>query len=339
MKPYPRSGSSEGAGVALSSDLYNRMIEDIERLDKLSVTQPLTINRSGGGTSIGINLPAAPASDMTLVAIIGTETGGGRYKGSILTGNSTGNTSNNFQLQPSPTQSATDGPVFQTSGGHPVNNALVINVREQAVPGTHVLYSSVSIYYAVGRIMGQTSEATPRTIVYVDGWPLVPVIAKIAGVSLSSLGGIYYGKIAQGQFSSSSNSYASYMSNYADAQLPSVSDCWIINNWEQLNIPESGHNQLATGSYVAGLMTGFPVGALDGSGGSATEDTWYMVYTWTPPQAVATSIASVATTQTAGTSYGTNEQTMMNNLKTDVSNLRLELFSLYQNLKSAGYSL
>src|SRR5580658_11153947 len=101
MKPYPRSSNSEGAGVALSSDLYNRMIEDIERLDKLSVTAPLTLSRSGGGTSIGIHLPAAPQSDMTLVAIIGTETGGGRYKGSILSGDSTGNTSNNFQLQPS----------------------------------------------------------------------------------------------------------------------------------------------------------------------------------------------------------------------------------------------
>jgi hypothetical protein len=172
MKPYPRASNSEGAGVTLSADLYNRMVEDIERLDKLSVMQPLTISRGGGGTSIGINLPTAPQTQLALVAIIGIKDengnvmGGGKYSGSILTGNSTGNTSNNFQLQPSQTQSATDGPTMQlTSGESPVNNALVINIREQFVPGSHVLYANqADFYYCWGRVMGMTTEATPRTI-------------------------------------------------------------------------------------------------------------------------------------------------------------------------------
>jgi hypothetical protein len=166
----------------------------------------------------------------------------------------------------------------------------------------------------------------------------MPVMAKIDGVYDTTNGGVYYGKIVQGLFSNAANSYTSLQSFYAAEQLPSVDDCWIINNWEQIYIPESGHNSLPTGSYVHGLMTGFPVGALDGSGASFTDATWYLVNCWMPPQAVATSIAAVVTTQSANSSYGANEQTMMNNLKQDVDNLRSELFTLYSNLKNAGYS-
>jgi hypothetical protein len=347
MNPYPRASRSEGAGVALSADLYNRMVEDIERLDKLAVTWPLSISRGAGGTSIGINLPqSTPTQQMTLVAILGyaasggyAATGSGKYHGSILSGNDTAPATQNFQLQPGSVQSATDGPAFQTgSGSQPVNNALVINMPEQYVPSSHVLYQSQGyLTYAFGQIMGQTSESPPRTIVYVDGWPLRPVIAKISGPVLLSVGGVYYGRIAQGQFASNSNSYTTLMSNYANTDLPSTDTCWIVNNWEQVNIANSGHNALNTGSYVWGLMSGFPVGAYPG--GVSNNNTWYMVYTWMPPMASPTTIQNLVTTQSANSSYSTNEQTMLENLKADVTNLRSELNSLYGNLKSAGYSL
>ena len=198
MKPYPRANISEGDGVTLSPDLYNRIVEDIERLDRLSVMPPLFMTGGASGTTIGFQ--STPA-ELVLVAIIGTETGGGRYQGSILYGQSTGNTSNNFQLQSQTNQSATDGPApVTTSNGAFVNNALVINMNEP-VRQRHacaVMAITAELFYVVGRAMGFTSESTPRTIVYVQNWPIVPVIAKITGIYQSTLGGVYYGRIAPG---------------------------------------------------------------------------------------------------------------------------------------------
>ena len=102
-----RANISEGDGVTLSPDLYNRIVEDIERLDRLSVMPPLFMTGGASGTTIGFQ--ATPA-ELVLVGIIGTETGGGRYQGSILYGNSTGNTSNNFQLQSQPIRRQRMGP-------------------------------------------------------------------------------------------------------------------------------------------------------------------------------------------------------------------------------------
>ncbi|MGA3066078.1 MAG: hypothetical protein ABSF29_04440 [Tepidisphaeraceae bacterium] len=323
--------------MALSADLYNRMVEDIERLDKLSVTWPLSISRGGGGTSIGINLPQAQTStqETVLVGLIAIEPGGGRYSGTLLSGDSTGSTTTNFQLLPGTTQSATDGPTYQSSGGFPVNNALVINIPEQFVPNSHVLYQIQSdLTFVQGRIMGQTTETPPRTIVYVDDWPLRPCIAKITGPYPTSVGGIYYGKIAQGQFASNTNSYSAQMHIYADSDLPSVENCWIANNWEQVYIGP-GSEALAAGTYVWGFMSGFPVGAYPG--GRASDDIWYMVYTWFPAQAVGITLANLQTVQTANASYSTNEQNMLNNCKADLTNLRAELNQLQVNMKAAGY--
>ena len=63
------------------------------------------------------------------------------------------------------------------------------------------------------------------------------------------------------------------------------------------------------------------------------------MYCWYPVQCPALTIANVATVQSANTTYSTNEQTMLNNLKTDVTNIHSELLQLYNNLKNAGYSL
>jgi hypothetical protein len=340
LKPYPRANISEGDGITLSPELYNRIIEDIERLDRIAVMPPLFMTSGGSGSTIGLNLSPA---ELVLVAIIGTETGGGKYQGSIFYGKSTGNTSNIFQLQPQTNQSATDGPAPLTmSSGALVNNALVINLMEPNVGGSHILWGNTAdLIYAVGRIMGYTSETVPRTIVYIENWPLMPVIAKVTGAYEASYGGVYYGRIVQGQFASASNfGYSFPLSSLNPAFLPSIENCWITNNWEQ-TYGTLGRNALSTGQYVWGLMAGMPQYSIITSTNADVNNIWYQVYTWFPPQSAALThgIQNLVTTQTANSTYAINEQTMLNNLKTDVSNIQASLSNLYANLKAAGYSL
>lgn len=294
--------------------------------------------------------------EMVLVAIIGidqgtADTSGGYYQGSILFGGSNGGAGDftgtnppgtyNFQLLGSQTQNQTDGPApRQNTDSTYVNNALVINLPEQFVNGSHMLYPNNSTYYCVlGRKMGMTKEANPRTIVYVDSWPVKPVIAKITGQYQSTPGGVYYGRIVQGQFVNGSNfGYSFALNSLSSEYLPSVDTCWITNNWEQ-TYGTPNHDALAVGTYVWGLMVGFP--AYSVADGTSSYDTWYQVYTWFPPQSATLThtIQNLETTQTAGTSYTSNEQTMLNNLKTDLSNIQAALANLYSNLKAAGYSL
>jgi hypothetical protein len=312
-------------------------------MDRLSVSPPLTLNNGGGGINIGLRLPAVPTptAEMALVAVIGTETGGGRYKGSLMSGNSTGSTSTNFQFAATATQSATDGPVAQINpDGTMVNNALVINVLEPYVSGCHLLYCSGIPYYAWGRVMGQTSESTPRTIVYLQSWPFYPVIAKITGTYTSeAAGGIYYGRLVQGMFPTSSEfGYMTMLKNMSTSLPTSVETCWIANVWEQ-NVAAPGvgglTHLLPVGTFVWGMFTGYPTLAATSPG----NQTWGMVYTWSPAQAVALTLANTATGQTAGGTYTGNEENMLNNLKTDVVNLRSELSTLYNNLRNVGYTL
>jgi hypothetical protein len=340
LKPYPRANISEGDGVTLSAELYNRIIEDIERLDRIAVMPPLFMTSGGSGSTIGLRqLPG----ELLLVAIIGAETGGGRYQGSILYGQSTGNPSNNFQLQAQATQSATDGPAPLTNpNGTLVNNALVVNLMEPIVGGSHILWADTADkIYAFGRVMGFTSEATPRTIVYIENWPIMPVIVKVTGTYQAANGGVYYGRIVQGQFASGSNfGYSFPLSSLNTAFLPSVENCWITNNWEQ-TYGTLGHNALSAGQYVWGLAAGLPQYSSITSTNSDANNTWYQVYTWFPPQCAALThgIQNLATTQTANSTYAINEQTMLNNLKSDVSNVQASLSNLYANLRAAGYSL
>jgi len=340
LKPYPRANISEGDAVTLSPDLYNRMVEDLERLDRLSVMPPLYMTGGASGMTIGYQ---GNPGELVLVAIIGVETGGGRYQGSILYGTSTGNTSNNFQLQSQPNQTATDGPEpITASSGAMINNALVININEPFVNGSHVLYASTAeLFYVIGRVMGYTAESTPRTIVYTQNWPMCPVIAKITGAYEESLGGVYYGRIVEGLFTSGSNfGYNFQLSSLNPAFLPSVDNCWITNNWEQ-TYGTAAHNGLSTGQYIWGMTAGFPQYSAVTSGNSNANNVWFQVYTWFPIQSATLthSIQSITTTQTANSTYGLNEQNMLNNLRTDVTNLQASLSNLYANLKSAGYSL
>jgi hypothetical protein len=315
MKPLPRAAS--GTVVSLDADLYNFLADNLERMDKWVVKPPLNLQQTPAGNLLSMS--PISSDELVLVAVIGTETGGGRYQGSILSGNSTGSTTTNFQLEPTESQSATDGPLPATDS-YP-NNALVINVLESYVGGSHLLYAPVGEYfYAYGRIMGKTTETTPRTIVYLQSWPIMPVVAKITGARSLEQGGVYRGEIVRGQFPSASSSWNELWSEAASIGITGTENCWIVNTWEQTYLADLGTNALTVGQYVLGFTCGFPVGA--DPGGTTTNDTWYMVYTMTPPQAQAVTI----TPPTGVTA-------------TDIENLYLELGALYNNLKSAGYAL
>jgi hypothetical protein len=189
--------------------------------------------------------------------------------------------------------------------------------------------------------MGYTAETTPRAVVYVQNWPIFPVIAKITGTFSSTLGGVYYGRLTQGQFVNDSNfGYDFLLSSLSSSYIASNDNCWITNNWEQ-TYSSPAHNGLSVGQFVWGFVAGFPQFSVVTSGNSNINNVWYQVYTWFPLQSASLthSIQNLVTTQSANSAYSINEQTMLNNLKTDVSNLQASLSNLYANLKVAGYSL
>ncbi len=167
------------------------------------------------------------------------------------------------------------------------------------------------------------------------------MIVRVTGSYQAANGGVYYGRIVQGQFATGSNfGYNFPLSSLNTAFLPSVDNCWITNNWEQ-TYGTLGHNALVANQYVWGLMCGQPQFSNITPTNTDANNIWYQVYTWFPPQSAALThgIQNLNTTQTANSTYAINEQTMLNNLKSDVSNLQAALSNLYANLRAAGYSL
>lgn len=326
-------------------DEWNRIRAKVDGMSGPGVVNSL------GGISFGGNDSAPDVSphdpEWVLVRIIGTETGGGYYKGSIVRGVSNGGAGDltgsnppatyNFQLQNAgQTQTQTDQPQLVPVSGSYVNNALVVNVNEPYLTGTHMLFGTSSMpVFVWGRVQGVTKETKPRTIVYVESWPLFPVIAKITAQYGTSPRGIYYGKLAQGQFATGSNASAPAVIGLGSSFFATSDNCWINNIWE--NVYSTSSAGLPANTYVLGFATGFPFGGPPTAG----SNTVAQVYTMTPIQSATLThtIQNIVTAQTANSSYGINEQTMMNNLKTDVSNLQAALSNLYANLKAAGYSL
>ena len=68
-------------------------------------------------------------------------------------------------------------------------------------------------------------------------------------------------------------------------------------------------------------------------------------FTWSTPgpsrkcPLLSPAIHAITTTGTAGTTYGPTERSMLDALRTDVTNLKASLQQLYTNLQNAGYSL
>ena len=116
MTPLPRA--APGSVVSLDGDLYNFIADQLQRLDKWTVQPPLNLQQTPAGNLLSM---APSSSELVLVAILGTETGGGYYHGSILYGSSNGGTGGtntnspatyNFQLEYTTGQTQTDGPVW-----------------------------------------------------------------------------------------------------------------------------------------------------------------------------------------------------------------------------------
>jgi hypothetical protein len=350
MTPLPRAAPS--SVVTLDGDLYNFIAQTLERLDKWTVQPPLNLQQTPAGNLLSV---APPPGEMVLVQITGIETGSGYYKGCILKGassntNAYGSGTDIFQIDQSTAQSDVDGPEPSfDSGGHLIEDALICNIQEQYNRSSHILnnVSNVHSMYMIGRVMGTTNETPPRKRVYVGDWPLRPVICQITtdfnsgSLPEGGKGGVYVGKTVEGQFVNSNNAFVFPLASEAAGNIAAQENCWIINNWEQTYVfPQRSiaDTQLPVGTFVWGLMAGFPV--YGWSGGSTTVDVFYLVYTWTPIQAIALQpqVSNVATGGTAGTTYGSTEQGMINNLKIDVTRLHDSLKQLYRNLQFAGYS-
>ncbi|MDP9175542.1 MAG: hypothetical protein M3O30_17000 [Planctomycetota bacterium] len=340
MKPLPRAAS--GSVISLDADLYNYIAENLERLDKWTVKPPLNFQQTPAGNLLAV---APSPAETVLVAIIGAETGGGRYQGSILYGPSTGAATDTFQLDATLSQAAFDGPVPKTDSHGLINNALVMNMWEPYGADSHMLYNqeSAHLIYALGRIEGSTNENPPRTRVYIENWPQHPVIVKITKDHTSTLpeggtGGVYLGQILQGRLDA-----VTYFSAVLPAVaavtdvLPANDNCWVVNNWEQNYVypggATAGETVLPVGTIIWGFASGW---YLQGS----SNKSFRVVHTWFPPQMplLSPTIQFIQTTNTAGGTYSGAEELMLNSLKTDVTNLRASLLQLYTNLKNAGYS-
>jgi hypothetical protein len=289
----------------------------------------------------GLSRPAKVSSskEIVLVQIIGTETGGGRYKGSILKGNSTGIVANTFQLVSNSVNNYMDGPAPMTSQqsgsstSTPNNNALVMNLSEQSVPNSHFLYlkgpGTVQIpYYALGRVVGKTSEKTPRSIIYIESGPAVPVLVRIGG-SMGAKGILaYYGRILTPVFVANSPT-GTVQTQDLNASIPASDNCVISNIWEETNViagDVGGNSQLNAGYIYPGMLVA-TVPFSYPNGQPSTQPS-YLVMINIVPQAAALSI-STSQTLKAGATYGSNEQLML----TTVYNL---FFQLYNNLQTAG---
>ncbi|MDP9175609.1 MAG: hypothetical protein M3O30_17335 [Planctomycetota bacterium] len=298
-----------------------------------------------GHTDTAPDVPPPSIQETVLVEIIGKEASGpGRYQGSIVYGNSTGNNSNTFQIDATTFQSAVDGPVPKINGGGNINNALVMNLAEMYIPDSHQLWNLESAHNAFvqGRIVGYTSENPPRACVYVDAWGTKPCLVKITKDHTNTLpeggtGGVYQGKILAWCLDA-----VTYFSAVLPAVaavpdvLPSTENCWILNHWEQTYVYPSGATAGETVLPLNSIIFGFASGNYQQS----TEQPLRTVYTFTPPQmpVLSPAIAFIQTSGTAGGTYTGGEELMLNSLKTDVTNLRASLLALYTNLKNAGYS-
>jgi len=295
--------------------------------------------------------------ETALLAIIGIDAGGGGgcYQGNILRGQSTGMdgtkewgldstvipTGNDpqvgkfdFQLTSSYVSNIVDGPYPAVHGtGQYTNNALVINLYEQYVPGSHLLYVDMdALVYVIGKYQGMTDEDTPRAIYYVQPVINIPLIVMITGAEQSGEYGWYYGKIAPGFFGQDSVTGGDPPA--IPDVLPANANCWVGN------ISQNGKSTgaLPINEPVVAFLVGYGGGPIPSVAGQPAGTYNYVAFTFTTAPANPPSFTPVAigTTQTALATYTSNEEAMLNSLRQDVNNLHDALAALYTTLVSAG---
>lgn len=122
---------------------------------------------AGGGAAIGPDGPQVGCR-MVVVEITAAESGGGKYAAHIISGNSAA-------------QAVVDLAMPESMMDTGNNNALVLNLAENALPGVHTL--PVNSYHC-GLCVGYTAEAAARMIVLIDA-----MASPMFAVSLTRSGG------------------------------------------------------------------------------------------------------------------------------------------------------
>ncbi len=166
-------------GQPITAAGQNRIIDGVNRTANMWGAGHTAIN-GPGGIQIGMPLPVAsplngpevnetqklPRPLIVVVQIIGIATGGGKYNGTIIWGNSCAIASENLAM-----------PEAMISTGN--NNALILNLAENGLGDVHTLIWSATNSqgaaqaqtYVLGRIVGYTTETVPRAIVIVSVAP------------------------------------------------------------------------------------------------------------------------------------------------------------------------
>jgi len=344
-------------------DEWNRIRHKVDTVSGIGVNNTATsISIGNDGTQPDV---WPTQGQMVLVGILGfnfttNPYGSGKYDGTILKGLSSGNLTNPFQLQSQcfvipgggggsdPTVTP-DGPkpIINSTTGKFVNNALVINLIEQYVSGSnsdfplHTLAVNpwngnpspevLPITYVMGMVMGQTNENPSRTIVYVQAPPtwsiMVTILGQPSGYGAGT--GMYYGEMVQtGPTVGYSFTGPPTGVGYYTTVGGGAGYCWVTNLWEVMNGASSSGptlvNESAGNRCVPGLVVGWAPCA-DPTGSSIKAQPWPIVMVNMPLLAKAPTPS--LTGLSAGTSYTTNEQTMINGLA-----------NFYKQMQNAGYT-
>jgi hypothetical protein len=137
-------------------DLIDGLNQLVDRLNSVTPRSSATVRVSttpGGSTfdtikQTVVSSVSGDVKDAVVVKVIAAESGGGIYSGRILTGDSTADGGDELTMPEGMTVPDAD-------------NALVLNLDENGESRHGLVLNS----YAVGLVVGSTTEGTPRTIV------------------------------------------------------------------------------------------------------------------------------------------------------------------------------
>ena len=200
------------------------------------------------------------------------------------------------------------------TSGPPVNNALVVNLLEQCVQGSHLLYNSTPGAFEFQQFVFGRAWAAPRRQTrersFTSAWDLTsrswlgsPEVIQTPILSTAERTPANREGIPLG------STFLPIWATIPDCRARTTASSLITGNSFTRPLKHGRGRLLVTNTFVLGVLWGY-------HGSSSGNDIWYDVQTFTPPQSIALThpVQSIVTTQTAGSSYAINEQTMMNNL-------------------------
>ncbi len=149
------------------ADHVNDIIHQVNTNAALLGGESLAMTRLAGGGAV-MGLAAAPSGPrMMVVKITAVETGGGKYAGHLISGNSCALAAENLAM-----------PEAMIDTGN--NNMLVLNLAENSLGDVHTLAMN-SFHTALG--VGYTQETPPRAmaLIYAVGSPVFAVSVTQTG--------------------------------------------------------------------------------------------------------------------------------------------------------------